>query len=77
MVRLLVGRLIAERGGDRQSDCHHDYEAPPRSAKFSSGGLAPVDDLGHPQFLFRLEPDTIGHPALLPQSKRHFRWLRR
>jgi hypothetical protein len=38
MVRLLVGRLIAERGGDRQSDCHHDYEEPDASRSGKAGG---------------------------------------
>jgi hypothetical protein len=42
-----------------------------------SGGLAPVDYLGDPQVLFRLEPDSIGHPALFPQSQRYFGWMRR
>jgi hypothetical protein len=35
---------------------------------FSSSGLAPVDHLGDPQVFLRLEPDAIGHPALLPQG---------
>ena len=38
----------------------------------SSGGLAPVDHLGDPQVFFRLEPDTIRHPAFLSQRKRYF-----
>jgi hypothetical protein len=43
----------------------------------SSGGLPPIDHLGHPQVFLLLEPDAIGHPALFPQSKRYFGWLRR
>src|SRR5260370_12388659 len=35
---------------------------------FSSGGLAPVDHLGHLQFFFLLEPNAIGHPALIPHT---------
>jgi hypothetical protein len=42
----------------------------------SSGGLAPVDDPGYPEVLLLLEPDAIGHPALLPQGERYFGWVR-
>jgi hypothetical protein len=42
----------------------------------SSGSLPPVDHLGDPQVFLLLEPDAIGHPALFPQSKRYFGWLR-
>jgi hypothetical protein len=47
-----------------------------QGANWSSGSLAPVDHLGDPQVFLRLKPDAIGHPAPLPKSKRHFRWVR-
>jgi hypothetical protein len=37
-----------------------------QGANWSSGSTAPVDNLGHPQVFLPLEPDAIGHPALLP-----------
>jgi hypothetical protein len=37
---------------------------------------APIDHLGDPHGCFRIEPDAIGHPALLAESKRHFKGLR-
>jgi hypothetical protein len=38
----------------------------------SSGGSTPVDNLGDPYICVRLEPDAVGHPTLLPESKRDF-----
>jgi hypothetical protein len=38
MVRLLQRRLIAERRGDRQSDCHYDCEEPYASRSGKTSG---------------------------------------
>src|SRR5258708_1729212 len=67
---IAVACCIVNNGGRETYEVQRDLHG------FSSGGLATIDHLDDPNLFLMLEPDAIGHPALLAQSKRHFRWLR-